>query len=84
MGHLRVRDLTTVKPGYSADAEMFPGEAKSWGLTFQVHEQPGMTGCPTGTRSWAGLANSDFFIDRTNGIAGAYMIQILPFADPRP
>ena len=30
---------------------------------------------------WAGLANSFFWIDRTNGIGGAYISQILPFAD---
>ena len=30
---------------------------------------------------WAGLANSYFWIDRTNGIGGAYLSQILPFAD---
>jgi methyl acetate hydrolase len=62
---------------------MFPGEEKSWGLTFQIHEQDGHTGRPKGTLSWAGLANSYFWIDRTNGIAGAYMSQILPFADPQ-
>jgi methyl acetate hydrolase len=30
---------------------------------------------------WAGLANSFFWIDRQNGVAGAYLSQILPFAD---
>ncbi len=81
MGPLRVVELASVMPQYSNNAEMFPGEAKSWGLTFQIHEEPGSTGRPPGTLSWAGLANSYFWIDRTNGIAGAYMSQILPFAD---
>jgi methyl acetate hydrolase len=83
MGDLRVTELKTTAPPFSADAEMFPGEEKSWGLTFQIHEQDGHTGRPKGTLSWAGLANSYFWIDRTNGIAGAYMSQILPFADPQ-
>ena len=30
---------------------------------------------------WAGLANSFYWIDLENGIGGAYMSQILPFAD---
>ena len=81
MGDLRVTELKSAAPQFSADAELFPGEEKSWGLTFQIHEQDGHTGRPKGTLSWAGLANSYFWIDRTNGIAGAYMSQILPFAD---
>lgn len=81
MGDLRVCELKTAAPEFSNDAELFPGEEKSWGLTFQIHEQAGATGRPAGTLSWAGLANSYYWIDRTNGIAGAYLSQILPFAD---
>jgi methyl acetate hydrolase len=81
MGALRVCELKSTAPQFSNDAEMFPGEEKSWGLTFQIHEQAGSTGRPEGTLSWAGLANSYYWIDRTNGIAGCYLTQILPFAD---
>lgn len=81
MGDLRVRKLKTAAPVLSNDAEMFPDVAKSWGLTFQINESAASTGCPAGTLSWAGLANSYFWIDRTNGIAGCYLSQILPFAD---
>jgi methyl acetate hydrolase len=83
MGKLRVSELKTAAPQFSNDAEMFPGEEKSWGLTFQIHEQAGNTGRPKGTLSWAGLANSYYWIDRTNGVAGAYLSQILPFADAK-
>ncbi len=81
MGDLRVTELKTVVPFLTNDAELYPGEEKSWGLTFQVHEQDGATGRPKGALGWAGLANSYYWIDRTNGIAGAYLSQILPFAD---
>ncbi|MEM9652852.1 MAG: serine hydrolase domain-containing protein [Actinomycetota bacterium] len=81
IGELRVENLATVAPEFSNDAEFFPGEPKSWGLTFQINEAPGFTGRPAGTLMWAGLANSFFWIDRENGIAGAYLSQILPFAD---
>ncbi len=81
MGDLRVKELTTAAPGFSNDAEMWPDVAKSWGLTFQINEADASTGCPAGTLSWAGLANSYFWIDRTNGIGGCYLSQILPFAD---
>ena len=81
MGDLRVSELTSHNPMFSEDAELFPGEGKSWGLTFQVHEEPSATGAPAGTLSWAGLANSYFWIDRENGIGGCYLSQLLPFAD---
>jgi methyl acetate hydrolase len=32
---------------------------------------------------WAGLANSFFWIDPVNGIGGALLTQILPFADDK-
>ena len=82
MGDLRVSTLTTAMPPFSLDAELFDGEEKSWGLTFQRHEQASKTGAPAGTLTWAGLANSYFWIDRENGIGGCYLSQIIPFADP--
>lgn len=81
IGELRVENLATVAPMFSNDAEFFPGEPKSWGLSFQINETACSTGRPAGTLMWAGLANSFFWIDRENGVAGAYLSQILPFAD---
>ncbi len=81
IGDLRVQPLKTTNPQFSVDAEFFPGEPKSWGLTFQINEAPASTGRPAGTLMWAGLANSFFWIDRANGVGGAYLSQILPFAD---
>ncbi len=83
IGDLRVKELTTVAPQFSNNAEFFPGEPKSWGLTFQINEAPASTGRPAGTLMWAGLANSFFWIDRENGIGGAYLSQILPFGDEK-
>ncbi len=82
IGELRVQPLTSANTELSQDAEFFPGDPKSWGLTFQINEVPAATGRPAGTLMWAGLANSFFWIDRQNGIGGAYLSQILPFADP--
>ena len=83
IGDLRVQNLKTVAPPFTNDAEFFPGQPKSWGLTFQINETAADTGRPAGTLMWAGLANSYYWIDRTNGIGGAYMSQILPFADEK-
>ena len=38
-------------------------------------------GRPAGGMMWAGLANSYYWVDQTNGLAGVYITQIFPFAD---
>ncbi|NKC14581.1 MAG: serine hydrolase [Gammaproteobacteria bacterium] len=83
IGDLRVKALSSIAPPLSNDAEFFPGEPKSWGLTFQINETAVHTGRPAGTLMWAGLANSFFWIDRKNGVGGAYLSQILPFGDEK-
>ncbi len=83
IGDLRVQALNSIAPVFSNDAEFFPGEPKSWGLTFQINESACDTGRPAGTLMWAGLANSFFWIDKSNGIGGAYLSQILPFGDEK-
>lgn len=82
IGDLRVNMLPTMVPAASADAEFFPGLHKTWGLTFQINEEPAPTGRPAGSLSWAGLLNTFFWIDTTNDVAGVFMSQTLPFADP--
>jgi len=83
IGDLRVEPLVSCQPDVSLDAEFFPGQPKSWGLSFQINEEPALTGRPSGTLMWAGLSNSYYWIDRTSGIGGAYLSQVLPFADVR-
>jgi methyl acetate hydrolase len=83
MGDLRVERLPTQSPTLTRDAEFFPGVEKTWGLSFQINEAAAPTGRPAGGLMWAGLANSYFWIDRQTGLGGAYMTQILPFADQR-
>ena len=83
IGDLRVVPLPAVRRELSNDAEFFPGVAKTWGLTFQVNEEPLPTGRPAGGLMWAGIANTYFWIDMGNQVAGVYLSQQLPFADAR-
>ncbi len=62
-------------------AELLPGPSKSWGLGFLIDGQDLSTGRPAGSLSWAGLANTFFWIDRRNGIGGYWATQVLPFGD---
>lgn len=81
MGNCRVVEMKSISPERSLDVEFFPGVEKTWGLSFQINEAAAPTGRAAGSLSWAGLTNCYFWIDPVNGIAGAYLTQILPFAD---
>ena len=81
MGDIRVTGLKSANPAFFSDADFYPGIPKSWGLTFLINEEPLPNGCPAGALTWAGALNSYFWIDRTTGIAGCYMSQVLPFFD---
>jgi len=83
MGDRRVIELKTYDPKRSLDAEFFPGVPKTWGLSFMINEADAPTGRPAGSLAWAGLANTYFWIDPKNGIAGVYATQILPFVDEK-
>ncbi len=82
MAELRVTPLPSRNKALSMDAEFFPGDEKSWGLTFQINEVPGFTGRSKGTLMWAGLSNCYFWIDFAKDVAGVFVSQSLPFADP--
>ena len=83
MGACRVSPLKTVIPPYSNDADFFPGMPKTWGFSFMINTEDAPTGRTAGSLGWAGLANCYFWIDPTKGIGGAYMTQVLPFADEK-
>ena len=57
--------------------------AQGWGLGFHLvlEDVPEMR-C-AGTGDWAGLTNCYFWIDRSTGVAGAFLTQVLPFYDAR-
>jgi methyl acetate hydrolase len=82
MGDCRVYNLKAAIP-LTNDAEFFPGVEKSWSLAFQINHTATATGRPAGGLMWAGLANSYYWIDPTNGLAGVYITQLFPFADSR-
>lgn len=81
LGDLKVTGLPGVIKSLSNDAEFFPGQSKSWALTFMINDDAAPTGRPAGSLGWAGLANLFYWIDRRNGFGGYWATQILPFAD---
>ncbi|MFP6682632.1 MAG: serine hydrolase, partial [Gammaproteobacteria bacterium] len=81
LGDLKSGAWVSSNPALANSGDFFPGLTKSWALTFQVNDEPTPTGRPAGQLSWAGLANSFYWIDRENGIGGMWSTQILPFQD---
>ena len=81
LGALKSGAWTSSNPFLANSGDFFPGLDKSWSYTFQVLEQDAPTGRPAGALSWAGLANTYFWIDRKHGVGGMWGTQILPFQD---
>ena len=62
--------------------QLFPGRMSNGGLSFLVNPQQGHAGRSGGSLTWAGLANTYFWIDPSKRVAGVVLTQILPFVDP--
>lgn len=82
LGDKKVTPIIGVIPSLCNDAEFFPGQSKSWALSFMINDEQAPTGRPAGALGWAGLANLFYWIDRQNGVGGFWATQILPFGDP--
>lgn len=82
MGPLNVTALRTAAAATSHDAEFFPGMVKKWGLGFMISTEPVPARRGAASLTWAGLANTYFWIDPGAGLAGVVLTQSLPFADP--
>lgn len=77
-------DVPTFKSANRAlfnDLPMPADNPQKWSLAFLINTRPMPTGRPAGSMMWAGICNSYYWIDPTNGIGGVYLTQILPFAD---
>jgi methyl acetate hydrolase len=82
LGDRKLPPFEGVIPELANSAEFFPGQTKSWALSFMVNDETAPTGRPAGSLGWAGLPNLFFWIDRKNGCGGVWATQILPFGDP--
>ncbi len=76
----------TTAPDASLDvdlAQMFPGQDLKWGLSFLINTREGPAGRSAGSLTWAGLANTFFWLDPSRQVAGVILTQSLPFVDPK-
>ena len=81
IGDLEAGAMSTVAPPFSNDFDFFAGSIDRFGLGFLINGQRVDGGRAAGSLAWAGLYNTYFWIDRTRGVAGVILMQILPFYD---
>jgi CubicO group peptidase (beta-lactamase class C family) len=82
IGDLEVQTLHPAMPEASNVANFYPGMVQKWGLGFLLNTERDPHGRGPNSLAWAGLGNTYYWIDPTEGVAGVVMTQILPFADP--
>jgi methyl acetate hydrolase len=83
IGDIRAGVAKTAMPERSNDFDFFPGMVCKWGLGYMLTPQPGSNGRSAGSLTWAGIFNTYYWLDPQKRIAGVYLTQILPFADPK-
>ena len=81
IGNLEAGAMSTVAPPFSNDFDFFAGSIDRFGLGFLINGQRVDGGRAAGSLAWAGIYNTYFWIDRTRGVAGVILMQILPFYD---
>ncbi len=69
-------ELPTADPASSCTFRAGPGFKWGYGLLLNTSDIPGMR------RAWAGLCNTQFWVDRTTGICGSIYSNFLPFVTP--
>jgi methyl acetate hydrolase len=74
--------MKSCMPELSNDVPSLPFP-QGWGLGFHLTkvDLPGMRSAGTG--DWAGIFNTYYWIDRSAGVGGAIMTQVLPFFDAK-
>jgi methyl acetate hydrolase len=82
IGDISAGILKTAMPQRSNDVDFFPGNPCRWGLGYMINTQPGPHGRSAGSLTWAGIFNTYYWLDPQKRIAGVFLTQILPFADP--
>jgi methyl acetate hydrolase len=83
MGALNVTKMVSALPIYTNDVDLWPDQAKKWGLSFLINTAKTPEGRSANSLAWAGLANTYYWIDPTRDIAGVILMQLLPFADAK-
>jgi methyl acetate hydrolase len=82
IGSIRAGAMDSINPMFAHANDPFPDQHSQWGLGFLINPERGPNGRAAGSLAWAGIANTYYWIDMENDVAGLILMQFLPFADP--
>jgi methyl acetate hydrolase len=80
IGSVHVSTQVSTNPALSRDFPLGSGR-DTFGLGFQITGQHEQAMRSPGSMAWAGIFNTEFWIDPARGIGGVVMMQYLPFYD---
>ncbi len=83
IGGLRAGYLPSANPALNTGTDTTPGVTCGWGLGFMIYPENKPGGQRAGSASWAGLANTYFWVDPASQLAGMILMQLLPFCDEK-
>jgi hypothetical protein len=72
--------IPSADPSATHEFNAGPGWKWGYGLLLNTDDLPGMR--RAGSGAWAGLCNTQFWIDRTAGVCGSVYSNFLPFITP--
>jgi methyl acetate hydrolase len=73
-------ECPSADPASTCDFNLGPGFKWGYGLLLNTVDLPGMRRAWSG--AWAGLCNTQFWVDRTTGVCGSIYSNFLPFVTP--
>jgi CubicO group peptidase (beta-lactamase class C family) len=73
-------ELPTTDPASTCEFNAGPGFKWGYGLLLNTSDFPGMRRAWSG--AWAGLCNTQFWVDRSAGVCGSIYGNFLPFVTP--
>jgi CubicO group peptidase (beta-lactamase class C family) len=82
IGNLFGGNLVTANPALLGPGMNDPTLTTKWTLAFRLFTEPGAFGRHAGSLSWAGIANTYFWIDPAVNRAAVILMQVLPAGDP--
>ena len=83
IGDLGARALKSALPWRSCDLTFIDDGHDKWGLGGLITTAQVAGKRSAGSLSWGGINNTYYWLDPARGVAGAILMQFLPFADPK-
>jgi methyl acetate hydrolase len=80
IGGLSIPRLRSVLPPFSADVDLGESVTAGFGMFVTTRRRAGMR--DVGSGGWAGVYNTEFWVDRARRRSAALYTQTLPFFDP--